>query len=64
MTHLGNHELPPQKANRGMPPWLVVAVTSLAFSAPVAGLSLLAWPFVLLQPNVIVVALSWPASRA
>lgn len=54
MTHLGNHELPLQKADRGMPRWLVVAITSLAFSAPVAGLSLLAWPFVLQQPNILV----------
>lgn len=54
MTHLSDHELPQQQPNRGMPRWLVSGIAALAFSAPVAGLSLLAWPFVLQQPNVVV----------
>ena len=54
MTYLGDHQLPTPQPDRGMPRWFVVAITALAFSVPVAGLSLLAWPFVLQQPNVIV----------
>ncbi|MGH1572815.1 hypothetical protein ACRAWG_21750 [Methylobacterium sp. P31] len=53
MTHLGDHKLQPQKPHRGMPHWLVVAITALASSVPVAGVSLMAWPFVLQQTNVV-----------
>lgn len=46
MTRIGDHEPPSQQRRQGTPRWLVIAITALAFSVPVAGVPLLAWPYV------------------
>jgi hypothetical protein len=59
VTHLGDYEPLPQKLDSGTPRWLVVAITTLTFSVPVAGLPLLASPFVLQQTSVVFGRVEW-----
>ncbi|MGH1572682.1 hypothetical protein ACRAWG_20935 [Methylobacterium sp. P31] len=53
MTNFGDQEPPPQQPDRGLPRRLVFAITVSVFSVPVAGLPLMAWPFMQQHTNVV-----------
>jgi len=53
VTRLSGHKPPEQQLERGLPRWLELVITTVAFSTPIAGMLLMVWP-VLLQRTTLV----------
>lgn len=52
MTRLSEHELLKQRPARGMPRWLMFAITVLVFDLPITGLLVLVWPILLRRTSL------------
>lgn len=52
MTHHGDFEIEKPQPERGMPRWLMLAITVVAFCLPIAGMLMLLWPLVLRRTSL------------
>jgi hypothetical protein len=52
VTHFNSDWPPGQRQKGAIPRWLAVAITVLAFSAPIAGMLMLVWPVLLQRTGI------------